>query len=456
VSALWRHQAEALDFAHARKRAMLCIPMGGGKSRVAVQYAVEAGVQTVLVLCPVSVIGVWRREFAKHAAGQFDVECLDDGTCAQKADRLKAKAKLAEARRRPLVIVLNYESAWRAQLANALLGRLWGLLILDESHRVKAPNGKASKFCHKLGRQAHHKLALTGTPAPHSPLDLFAQARVISPGTFGLSFTAFRGRYAEVNPMFPGQVRKWLNQEELRERWRSLAYECSLDGVLDLPPVTEQTIEVELGAKARRAYDALEAELWAKVESGEVTVSNALVKLLRLQQLSSGFAQLDGGELVRIDDAKKRALADLLEDAPADVPVAVFCRFRADLDTVRECASACGRTYAEISGASKDALDDRACLREGVQVVGVQVQSGGVGIDLTRAAVAVWFSLGFSLGDYLQARARLHRPGQTRHVSFINLIATGTVDEAVHRALERRQEVIDAVLHGRPSMRRAA
>jgi SNF2 family DNA or RNA helicase len=81
-----------------------------------------------------------------------------------------------------------------------------------------------------------------------------------------------------------------------------------------------------------------------------------------------------------------------------------------------------------------------------VDVVGVQVQSGGVGIDLTRAAYAVLYSVGFSLGDYEQLLKRVHRPGQERATTYIHLLAEDTVDEKVYQALAEKRKVVEFVL----------
>jgi hypothetical protein len=101
---------------------------------------------------------------------------------------------------------------------------------------------------------------------------------------------------------------------------------------------------------------------------------------------------------LEIDDAKRLTLAELLEDIGADEPVVVFCRFRRDLTVVADLAQYFGRSYGELSGRFKTGLDERGCMVDGIQVMGVQIQSGGVGVDLTRARYAVYYSLGFSLG----------------------------------------------------------
>lgn len=447
VTKPWAHQREAADFAIERQKAMLCVPMGGGKSLSALLVAEEAEARSIIILCPVSVVGVWRREFVRHAPGSFTVIC-PSGSVKDKAHVVMDGIARAEARGQRFAVVVNYESAWRAPLAGLLAGRSWDLLILEESHRIKAPFGKASKYATELARRCRRRLALTGTPAPHSPLDLFAQARAIDPTVFGFSFVSFRNRYAVVDQQFPSRVRRWINQDELQRKFRGLAYECDLTGVLDIPEATDQTITVQLGAKARKLYGQLEAEMWAEVDRGEVTVGNALTRLLRLQQITSGHIVTDDERVAEIDDAKRTALADLLDDVPADVPVVVFCRFVRDLDVVAQVAEASGRTYGEISGRRKD-LTGNAEMPAGIGLMGVQIASGGVGIDLTRASVAVYYSMGHSLGEYLQSKARLHRPGQKSRVAFLHLVAEATVDEAVMEAMEKKQEVVETVLMGR-------
>ena len=82
-----------------------------------------------------------------------------------------------------------------------------------------------------------------------------------------------------------------------------------------------------------------------------------------------------------------------------------------------------------------------------VDVAGVQIQAGGVGIDLTRARYAVYYSLGHSLTDYLQSRRRVHRPGQTRTTTYFHLIAEDTVDQQVYQALASKQDVVEFIMN---------
>jgi SNF2 family DNA or RNA helicase len=202
---------------------------------------------------------------------------------------------------------------------------------------------------------------------------------------------------------------------------------------------------VPLSSKTARYYRDLERDMTAQLEAGTVTVSNALGRLLRLQQATGGYARVDEAGTVLIDGMPSKAatLEDRLEDLPETEPVVVFCRFRNDLNEVAAMARRLGRTHAELSG-NENTLER---WQEGnATIIGVQIQSGGAGIDLSRAAYCVYYSLGFSLGEYEQSLARLRRPGQTRCVRYYHLVAQGTVDEQVYAALRERRSVVDAVL----------
>jgi SNF2 family DNA or RNA helicase len=183
--------------------------------------------------------------------------------------------------------------------------------------------------------------------------------------------------------------------------------------------------------------------MMAELDAGEVTVANALVKLLRLQQITGGYIRTDDGLDVQIDSAKMNLLRDVLEDIDPHEPVIVFCRFHKDLEAVNRVADETGRRSLELSGR----MDELKQWQAGeAPVLAVQIDSGGVGVDLTRARYSVYYSLGFSLGSYEQSLARIHRPGQTRPVEYIHLLAQDTVDEQVMVALARRADVVNSVL----------
>ena len=417
---------------------MLAMEMGTGKSKVAIDLMDTQDYRRALIICPLSVVsGVWPGEFAKHSAAPWNVLPLARGSVKDK--QAQAQAALLKSER--AAVVINYESVWREPFGSWAKKQLWDLVVLDESHRIKSPGGVASRYCSRLSDRVPQRLALTGTPMAHSPLDIYAQYRALDKSIYGTSYTRFKARYAVMGGWSNAQVVDYQNQEELTAKFYGIAYRVNAADVLDLPPLLSVTRTCELGPQARKLYRTLERDFVAHMEEGRITVANALARLLRLQQATSGYARTEDGRDVEIDSAKASLLGELLEDI-GDEPVVVFARFKHDLEVVHKAAQRLELSSYEISGARKEL----SLWNENGGVLAVQIQSGGLGIDLTKARYAVYYSLGFSLGDYLQSKARLHRQGQERPVEIIHLIAAKTVDEKVMAALASREQIVESIM----------
>ena len=357
---------------------------------------------------------------------------------------VKDKQAWAETGVRPseqVAVVVNYESVWREPFGSWARNQPWDLVVFDEAHRMKSPGGVVSRYCSRLSDRVPQRLALTGTPMAQSPLDIYAQYRALDKGIYGTSYARFKSRYVVMGGWNNQKIVGYQHEEEFQEKFYSIAYRVEAADVLDLPPLLTVTRTCELGPKARKLYRALERDFVADLEEGRITAANALTRLLRLQQMTSGYAHTEDDLDVEVDTTKAELLADLLEDMGSE-PVVVFARFKHDLEVVHRVARKLERPSYEISGARKDL----SLWNDGGGILAVQIQSGGLGIDLTKARYAVYYSLGFSLGDYLQSRARLHRPGQERPVEIIHLIATQTVDEKVMAALAAREQIVESIM----------
>lgn len=444
---LWSHQAGAIEFCIEKRASYIDAWMGVGKSRIAVELFREWRVKAAVILSPLRVIPAWEKQF--HLFGQGDERIIapQKGTSVKRAQAVK---RTLEGGGR-VVVLLNYDIIRSEAFERLLTSRVWDALVFDEAHRLKSPGGKTSRIAARI--PATHRVALSGTMMPHSPLDVYGQFRALDKRLFGTSFVRFRSKYAIMGGYEGHEVVDYQNLDEMRERLASLTYSIPKD-VLDLPTSSHEVIDVELSPKARRAYQAMEDFLRVELDRGEVVAANGLVKLLRLQQITGGYIPVEDdtgeAELERVDTSKEVALASFFEDLPEKEPVVVFARFRGDLDAIHAAASKAERWSVELSGRRND-LDEwqRGDLKMGgvaPTILAVQIQAGGVGIDLTRAAYCVFYSTGFSLGEYLQARERLHRPGQERHVFYYHLVAKGTVDVRVNRAIENRKNLIEETL----------
>jgi len=414
-----------------------------GKSFTAVAVVENKKCRSVLVLCPVSVRGVWRREFAKWSTKHWHMIVLEKGTVAKKVAHAILEIARCEALNLPYVVVTNYESAREKLFLKFATERKWDAVIYDESHRAKSHNSSISKACEAIGKHARVRLALTGTPMPHSPMDVFGQYRFLDGGIFGTSYTQFRNEYAITGPLGAYHIVGYRNQEKLAERMGLLCHSVKMsDTDIELPPVTHHTLEADL--EDPKAYADLEAEMFAHIQDGTITAANALVKMIRLQQWTSGCVVDDEG-VERITGYEKRdMLENLLTDLPVDEPVIVFANFIRSLDTIRGVGEKIGRKCGEISGRVKD-LTANSEYPDHLNLLAVQIRAGGVGIDLTRACYVVYYDHVWSLGDHEQSLKRFDRPGQTRPCQVYHLQLNGTVDETVVRSLERKKDVVEGV-----------
>jgi len=448
----WEHQQRAFEFVERLWKtglhgAMLPMWMGTGKTRVAIDLMTAFGLRIVLVLCPLRVVPVWAQQVSEYADG-YECLMLDDraGTIETRTRRAKDAVTWATTRNQKLVIIINYESARSDPFATWALHNIWPLVICDESHRLRLASGLTSRFTARLGMRTRYRLALTGTPMAHEPLDIWGQFRFLDPNVLDPTFGSFKLRHAVMGGYYDREIKGWKDLDQLNRKFYSIAFRVTED-VLDLPPELDEPCYGELSQRAQKIYDDMEEDLLAWVaEDREVTAANALVRLLRLQQITSGVITDDAGEEHQIDRTKEDLLSDLLSDIDPGEPVVVFARFKADLKAIHRACSQLGRPSAELSGTTDELELWKQGGADGPTILAVQIQAGGVGVDLTRARYAVYYSTGFSLTDYLQSRARVRRPPQTRPVTYYHLLIRGSIDEIVRRAIERRQDLIESTL----------
>ncbi len=438
----WRHQAHAFAFAMQREATLLNCGLGTGKSAVAVNIIQNSNCRLVLICCPVSVRAVWRREFFKHCIIPHEVLILEKGSTKDK--QIKAQQFL-ETRSGLRVVVVNYDTAKLEPFASWSVSVDWDCVIGDESQRFKSPTSNTSKYMAKLNTK-RRRLALTGTPMQNGPLDIFGQFRFLDPGVLGDSYHRFRSHFAVSGPFGADHIVGYKNQEELGQRMALLTFTVGRE-VLDLPPVTHNVRTCELCPESKRLYREMEEDLIAFLDDGgEVTAPNGLVKLLRLMQITSGHIKSSEDEITRsLGTEKADVLDEILDELPHGEPVVVFCNFRYDLDAVQRVVEKRGLRYGELSGRRKD-LTEHAQMPDTVDVLAVQFQAGGVGVDLVRAAYCVFLSSTHNGGNFEQAQARVSRPGQTRPVIYFHILCVESVDVTVYRALRDKKDVVQEVL----------
>jgi len=420
----------------------LLMEMGTGKSLTGIGIAgalyLAGEVNRVLVVAPLSIVGVWQEEFSKFAAFDYSMTILS-GTGTKKADALRLMQEAALQ-----IAVVNYESAWR--LEKELLAWNPDLIIADEGHKLKTHNTNVSKAMHKLGAKAKYRLLLTGTIITNKAIDVFSQYKFLDPAIFGNSFYSFRNRYFDMTGY--GQhtpVLKKSMEAALTQRLHSIAYRATKEECLDLPDTTDIIRYVDLEKPAAKVYQDLVKDSYAQLGNEEVTVTNILTRLLRLSQLTGGF--LGGDENPRphsVSKAKLNALSDIIEEAQqGGQKLVVIARFTAEIAAIKSLLDKRGIQYSAISGETKDRANQVTAFQNDpdVMVFIGQIATAGLGITLTAASTEVFYSTDYSMSNHEQARARIHRLGQKHPCTYIYLIARETVDEKVLKALRDKADL---------------
>lgn len=475
------HQEQGIQFALDRPGAIWDAGMSAGKTKMYIEVAERTDAQIVIVICPDKVRGVFPREVAKHGARNWltwngTVQGargpLASPSVARRAEAVVQAHRDALILRRPLMVIVNYQACWRGDMAAILHGLPATLLILDEIHKIKAPGGKTSRFCTALGQRVRARggkvLGGTGTLCPHDELDAYAQLRATDPSILGTSFSRVKARYgkprvkythADGTPEYlttgAGQLIYEGVREDRRDEYAQLLArgiyridQETIDRNLGLEAPVEEYLEIDLDPATRRAYEQLERDLIADVQGGIITAANAMVAVLRLAQVASGFGvdADDPGRIIPLSDPPElaRLLADKLDDIPRHKPVVVFARFRHDLDQIARVAERTGRRYGELSGRRRDGLTTDSTMAD-VDLLGCQAQSGGVGVDLTRSHHGIYYSPDYDGGNHKQSQRRLLREGQ-RHVVELSYLISAPIHRRIYRALNHRESVTTAFL----------
>lgn len=357
----------------------------------------------------------------------------------------------------PRVLLLHYEAVHR--LIKRLRKQAWTLVVYDESQRLKGRGTKASRDAAKF-KDVKHRVILSGTPVEQAPQDLWAQFRFALPDVLGTRWADFAGQWL-MKTGYMGY--KWKFVQSRLPRFLRVIHPHILrvrkQEVLDLPPLTLHRSPLDLTGEQARVYADLENDYYTRVGGRDVIADLEITQLVRLQQVCGGFVKTDPvrdesrGLDVTVGTAKVDWLRTFLTKN-GDWPVVIFCKYRQEILRCVAVLAQLGISYNIIHG--KNRKERSSIVRKfqaGVyRALVCQIKTGGVGIDLFRASVAVFYSLTFSSIDFDQAVCRLHRHGQTRPVQVFLPYVRNTVDESIFDRILSKQLVAQQVLERKGNM----
>lgn len=424
------YQTRAKDFILEHPKAGMLLEMGLGKTVItltAIDVLINElfEVDHVLVIAPKRVAeDTWTREHAKwdHLRHLRVSKVL--GSPEQRRRALAVDADI--------YVIGRDNVVWLVEQCRQ--GWPFDMVVIDELSSFKNPQAKRFRALKKVIPKASRVVGLTGTPSANGLMDLWAEIYLLDRGErLGHTLGAYREKYFRPGARNGYVVFKWEplrgSREKIEAAISDICISMSADDYLTLPKRIDNLIPVKLSPQEMKQYKTMEAEQLLHIDDEDVVALNAAAVMTKLLQIANGSVYSHEGNVVRLHDAKLEALLEIIDTT--DSPVLIFYSYKHDLAAIK----------AAIPGArTLDGPEDIAEWNAGrVQVLLAHPASVGYGLNLQEGGhVIVWYGLTWSLELYQQANARLYRQGQDKPVIIHHLIAEGTVDEQVMRALQEK------------------
>ena len=437
-----------------RGRVLLADEVGLGKTveagMVLKEYILRGMAERILILTPASLVGQWRDEMAT----KFGIDCATshDPLLRSDPERFWAQPK----------VIASIASARRKEHAAMLAAGRYDVVVVDEAHHLRDQASASYRLVNSL--QKRFLLLLSATPVQNSLLELYNLLTLLQPGIFKTP-KEFRAAY-----MVPGKPREPANRERLRQLMRGVMVRNTRAlTALRMPRRHASTLRVTPGPEEAACYDALTALVRA-MPAGADAAGGPAPHRLSLQHLLSAagsspaaaaaaiarFAERNPKDrrwpalLARTQaldaGAKEAALLRLLAQNPAEKKL-VFVHHRDSLghlaDRLRQTGTPFAAFTGDMSGPQKDAAV--AAFRDEVAVL-LCTESGGEGRNLQFCNTLINFDIPWNPMAIEQRIGRIDRIGQTREVFIFNLVAAGTIEEAVLRILDEKINMFELVV----------
>jgi len=430
-------QMDAYTYLTGRSQALMLMPMGAGKTVVTLS-ALTAWSRRVLIFAPKRVAEtVWPYEPAqwehlKHLHIKFA-----NGTPKQRAKIIEGPSQY---------VTLSYENMkWFCDEYGD--HNPFKVVVFDEVTKMKSTRSQRWKAMKKVLHTFDIRIGLTGTPTSNSLLDLFGQAYCIDGGkALGEYITRYKNTwFNEVARSQGRDYEDWVPKsgslEEILEALKPFTHQMD-PSVYKLTEYIDNPIHVELPQMIQKAYTKLRRDAVLKLENTTITAESAAAASMKLQQLVNGFLYTDDvGSYDWLHDAKLDAVEEIL-DSQQGAPTLVAYKFIAELRELQK------RFPGPSLSGTSNALAMISDWNDGkFPVMYIHPKSAGHGLNLQYGgSTLVWFGLPWSLEEYEQTVARIHRTGQTQPVINHIISVNGTIDDHIATALASKGDLKKAAI----------
>jgi SNF2 family DNA or RNA helicase len=459
----YAHQLKALEMSWEKKAFAYFMEMGTGKSKVLIDNVAmlydKGKINGVLIIAPKGVYKNWySSEIPTHLPDHIEkVSVLWQANITKQQQ--KTLDTLFKTGTDLHILCMNVEALSTTKgvdFASKFINSHNTMMAIDESTTIKNPEAKRTKNIVSLGVNAKYKRILTGSPVTKSPLDLYKQCEFLDPWLLDhASYYSFRTRYAIMKTAnFGGRsvqiVVGYRNLGELSDKLKNFSYRVLKDDCLDLPKKTFMKRIVQLTPDQNKVYTQMKKEALAILNGKMITTANALTQLMRLQQITCGHFKADDGTVQQLKSNRLNELVDVL--CEIEGKAVIWAHWQSDVKhiidaLVDEFGPGCYVDYYGLTPQDerqqniKRFQDDEKCRF----FVGTP-QTGGYGITLTAASNMIYYSNGYDLEKRQQSEARIDRIGQTKPMTYIDIMCEDTVDERIVKALRKKVNIASQVM----------
>lgn len=436
VTSLYPHQSPPVEKLMRARVAGLFMDMGTGKTRTGLEMIArrQERIDRVVWFCPVSLKETILGEVAKHCA-DVTAEAFTDKTSMRNLPG-------------SFIVVVGLESmsqSRRVVLAVNALVTARTFLVVDESDKIKGFFANRTQWVIRIGQRARYRLILTGTPMSQGIQDLFAQMYFLSPEILGYrSFYSFSRNHLEYSEKFPGMVVRAHNIPYLAAKIAPYVYQIKSEECLDLPEKLHEERYFDMTGEQEDAYKRAKWDALDHIETYDDFDRMAIFKLFTaLQAVSSGYytrKKTDFWATELLFHRRVDVLCSILEDyIPTGEKVIIWAKFQRDM---AEISNRLIRKYghgrvAQYHGRFNERQRGRELERFRAEAdwLVATASTGGRGLTVVEAAHSVFYNNSFKYAERLQAEKRVHRIGQTRPVTYWDIILRAGIDERIMSAI---------------------
>jgi len=465
------HQLEGVKKLYPLERGALFADIGTGKTKMAIDIAAcryyGGEISKVLVIALVSIKDNWDREINIHSPIPTSNHVLQTTKAGQK----RYKRFLEEDGFRWLITGVESFSAGKAfDLCQEYIDDET-MIIIDESDSIKTDGAIRTERCIQMGKLVKYSLIMTGTPITQGVIDLYSQFEFLDSDVIGIgSFYGFRNRFAVMGGHDNKQIIGYQRMDELMECVSPYIYQVRKRDVLtDLPPATYQERKVKMSAEQKKMYKDLKSEL-RMIHNGRVLTVKSVINLMqRFSEITGGFysyIDTEVADMVPIDENAKikykkaylksnpklKELMYLISTMNEDEPIIVWAVSKMETACITaELRSVYGddavvEMHGGVSREQRTKNLDKFQAGEARFLTGNQ-GVGGIGLNMTVSATMIYFSNNFSLKMRIQSEGRIERIGQTRAMTYIDLVCEGSIDKYVLKALKNKLDFAEVIRH---------